>query len=74
MTTPHEMGNDIFATLFSEELALVFEVSDTNLKSIQKSLKEFGFEFDTNAFILGKTTQTHDIVIIHKSKESCICN
>jgi phosphoribosylformylglycinamidine synthase len=63
-----KIGNNALATLFAEESTLVFEVSENSLDNVEKSLKEFGFKLDKNAFVLGKATKEHNISIKHKDK------
>ncbi|MBN1972371.1 MAG: phosphoribosylformylglycinamidine synthase [Sedimentisphaerales bacterium] len=64
-----KISNNVLASLFAEESTLVFEVPESNLKEVEKSLKKFGFKFDINAFVLGKATVEHQIIIKHKNKE-----
>jgi phosphoribosylformylglycinamidine synthase len=47
---------DVFASLFAEELGLVFETLGANLKRVDKILQDHGFNYDKNTALLGQTT------------------
>jgi phosphoribosylformylglycinamidine synthase len=61
-------GDDIFASLFAEELSFVLEVLPASLKNVEKRLNAYGFEFDRNAFILGKATERSHIIVRHNGR------
>ncbi len=48
--------HDVFASLFAEELGLVFETLGANLKHVEKILHTYGFDYDKNTALLGQTT------------------
>ncbi|MBN2590015.1 MAG: phosphoribosylformylglycinamidine synthase, partial [Sedimentisphaerales bacterium] len=58
-----KLGSDVLETLFAEELSLVFEIDESSLKEVEKSINNFGFKLDKNAFVLGKTTQEQSVLI-----------
>ena len=64
-----KIGDDVFASLFAEELSLVCEVPDEKIEDAEKILKEFSFNLDKNAFVLGKATEEKQILIKHNNKE-----
>ncbi|HUU17974.1 MAG TPA: phosphoribosylformylglycinamidine synthase [Sedimentisphaerales bacterium] len=50
--------HNVFASLFAEELGLVFETLPANLKHVDKILNAYGFNYDKNTALLGKTTKS----------------
>jgi len=62
-------NNDIFgrhdalASLFAEELGLVFETLPANFKRMDKILHTHGFDYDKNTALLGQTTKRPRISI-----------
>ena len=48
---------DVFASLFAEELALVFEILPADMKEAEKILSGYGFNFEKNAAVLGQTVK-----------------
>jgi phosphoribosylformylglycinamidine synthase len=59
---------DIFASLFAEELALVFEILPTNLQKVTKKLRACGYEFEKNSVVLGKATKEPKIQIKYQEQ------
>jgi phosphoribosylformylglycinamidine synthase len=60
---------DVFASLFAEELALVFEILPADLKKVEKILVGLGFDFKKNAIVLGRTTKEPNIKIKFHDEE-----
>ena len=61
-------GRDVFASLFAEELALVFEILPADLQEVTKKLNSYGFEFENNAVVLGKATKKPGIQIKYQQR------
>jgi len=59
---------DVFASLFAEELALVFEILPADLKSTEKLLSGYGFNFEQNAVVLGRTVKEPNIKIKYQDR------
>jgi len=61
-------GQDVFVSLFAEELALVFEILPADLQEVTKILHTYGFEFEKNAVVLGKATKNPAIQIKYQQR------
>ena len=68
------LSTDVFASLFAEELGLVFETLPANLKRVDKILHAYGFDYDKNTALLGQTTSMLDArcSILVENRESRI--
>jgi phosphoribosylformylglycinamidine synthase len=56
LSNPDVFGrHGLFASLFAEELGVVFEVSHANLKDVAEILRAQGFDYSQNACLLGQT-------------------
>ncbi len=62
------LSADIFASLFAEELGLVFETLPANLKHVDKILRTYGFDYDKNVALLGQTEKEHKISVKYKEQ------
>ncbi|MBN2181442.1 MAG: phosphoribosylformylglycinamidine synthase [Sedimentisphaerales bacterium] len=60
---------DVFAALFAEELALVFEILPEDLKKAEKIICRYGFDFQKNAAVLGRAVKEPNIKIKYHDKE-----
>ena len=63
---------DVFASLFAEELGLVFETLPANLKRVDKILQAYGFNYDKNTALLGQTAKNLRCRISFGVVEACI--
>ena len=61
-------GHDVFASLFAEELGLVFEVLPANLRHVDRILHTYGFDYGKNTVLLGQTTKEPKISVKHTSQ------
>jgi phosphoribosylformylglycinamidine synthase len=62
-------GADVFASLFAEELALVFEILSADLKKVEKVLSGYDFDFEKNAVVIGQTVKEPNIKIKYHDRE-----
>lgn len=60
---------DVFASLFAEELALAFEILPADLKNVKKILSGYGFDFEKNTAMLGRTVKEPNIRIKYHDRE-----
>ncbi|UCE47809.1 MAG: phosphoribosylformylglycinamidine synthase subunit PurQ, partial [Phycisphaerales bacterium] len=58
-------AHDAFASLFAEELGLVFEILPANLERVEEILKIYGFDYGKKAVPLGRATKEHRVRIKH---------
>jgi phosphoribosylformylglycinamidine synthase len=60
--------HDLLASLFAEELGLVFEILPANSGNVDKILRAHGFDYGTNAALLGRTSKEPGISIKHRDE------